>query len=183
MRQVKRVVVTVVGLALLLLGVAMMVLPGPGILGIAAGLAVLATQYAWAQRLLGRAKVKAEEAQRSAVSSRLRTAATFTLAGCLAAVGGSMLLVEDVTWPVLDAQIDAVWGPVTGIVLLVSAAIVVTTTVIALRHVHRARVEDGTHGRTGARVPGAAAAAAAPGSSGATVRTAEVSRRSGPHQP
>lgn len=41
MQVAKRFAVTIVGVALLALGVAMMVLPGPGILVIVAGLAVL----------------------------------------------------------------------------------------------------------------------------------------------
>jgi tellurite resistance protein TerC len=53
MRQLlRRIAVTAVGLTLLLAGVAMLVLPGPGILVIAGGLAVLATEYAWAKRPL-----------------------------------------------------------------------------------------------------------------------------------
>ena len=63
---VKRFAVTILGGALLLLGLAMMVLPGPGILVIVAGLAVLATEYVWAQRLLKRAKSQAEKVQEAA---------------------------------------------------------------------------------------------------------------------
>jgi hypothetical protein len=40
-----------------------MVLPGPGVLLIIAGLAVLATEYVWAQRMLNYAKDKAEQAK------------------------------------------------------------------------------------------------------------------------
>jgi len=63
MRNGKRIAVTVAGLVLLLAGLAMMVLPGPGILVIIAGLAVLATEYVWAQRMLNYAKRKAEQAK------------------------------------------------------------------------------------------------------------------------
>jgi uncharacterized protein (TIGR02611 family) len=41
-----------IGLALILLGLLLLVLPGPGILTIAGGLAVLAPEFVWAQRLL-----------------------------------------------------------------------------------------------------------------------------------
>ncbi|HEX6301797.1 MAG TPA: PGPGW domain-containing protein [Acidimicrobiia bacterium] len=41
-----------IGLALILLGLFLLVLPGPGILTIAGGLAVLAPEFEWAQRLL-----------------------------------------------------------------------------------------------------------------------------------
>lgn len=40
------------GLALLLLGLFLLVLPGPGVLTIAAGLAILAIDFAWARNLL-----------------------------------------------------------------------------------------------------------------------------------
>jgi uncharacterized protein (TIGR02611 family) len=41
-----------IGLALILLGLFLLVLPGPGILTIAGGLAVLAPEFEWAQRIL-----------------------------------------------------------------------------------------------------------------------------------
>lgn len=63
MRNGKRIAVTVAGLVLLAAGLVMMVLPGPGVLVIIAGLAVLATEYVWAQRMLNFAKGKAEQAK------------------------------------------------------------------------------------------------------------------------
>lgn len=47
-----RIVVAVAGTAVLLAGIALIVLPGPAILVIPAGLAILATQFTWARRLL-----------------------------------------------------------------------------------------------------------------------------------
>jgi uncharacterized protein (TIGR02611 family) len=52
----KRLVKIVFGFTLLLLGVAMIALPGPGWLTIAAGLAILAGEYVWARKLLDRVK-------------------------------------------------------------------------------------------------------------------------------
>lgn len=48
----------VVGTALIVVGVLLLVLPGPGIVTIAAGLAVLATEFAWARKLLDWFKTK-----------------------------------------------------------------------------------------------------------------------------
>ncbi|MDQ4108872.1 MAG: PGPGW domain-containing protein [Actinomycetota bacterium] len=62
-RNGKRVAVTIAGFLVLLAGAAMLVLPGPGILVIIAGLAILATEYVWAQRLLKVAKEKANQAK------------------------------------------------------------------------------------------------------------------------
>jgi len=51
-----RIGITLVGLATIVVGVLLLPLPGPGWLIIFAGLGLLATEYAWASRLLGRAR-------------------------------------------------------------------------------------------------------------------------------
>jgi uncharacterized protein (TIGR02611 family) len=63
-----RMVRTVAGGTLLIAGIAMLALPGPGWLTIAAGLGVLATEFVWARRLLDRLKDSA-----SWLGRRLRT--------------------------------------------------------------------------------------------------------------
>lgn len=60
-KTAKKVVVAVVGGTVLLVGIAMIVLPGPAFLVIPAGLAILATEFAWAHRWLQKAKEKVEE--------------------------------------------------------------------------------------------------------------------------
>ena len=50
------VVATSVGSTLVLLGIVFMFLPGPGIPLIIGGLAILATEFAWAEVLLNRTK-------------------------------------------------------------------------------------------------------------------------------
>ncbi len=57
-RRIKRVFVAIIGFTVLLAGIAMMVLPGPAILVIPLGLAILATEFIWARRLLKRLKDK-----------------------------------------------------------------------------------------------------------------------------
>ena len=61
-RSTKTIVIFVVGVTLVVGGLAMLVLPGPGLLVIIAGLAVLATEFAWAQAMLDKAKEKASQA-------------------------------------------------------------------------------------------------------------------------
>ena len=56
LRSSKRIAVTVLGGALVAAGLAMLVLPGPGVLVIAAGFAVLGTEYVWAAMVLERGK-------------------------------------------------------------------------------------------------------------------------------
>ena len=55
-RAVRRVVIAVVGITILLVGVALLVLPGPAFIVIPIGLAVLALEFEWARRLLRRAR-------------------------------------------------------------------------------------------------------------------------------
>lgn len=62
-RNSKRVGITIAGFAVILAGVVLLVLPGPGWLLIFVGLAILSTEYVWARRLLMTAKRKAEQAK------------------------------------------------------------------------------------------------------------------------
>ena len=52
----RRAVVAVIGFTVLLIGIAMVVLPGPAIVVIPLGLAILATEFVWARRLLQKAR-------------------------------------------------------------------------------------------------------------------------------
>ena len=61
-----KVVVTALGVLVLVGGLVMIVTPGPGIVGIVLGLAILATEYAWADRWLQSARRKAREAKERA---------------------------------------------------------------------------------------------------------------------
>jgi tellurite resistance protein TerC len=55
-KQVRRVAIGVIGFTVLLIGVVMIVLPGPAIIVIPLGLAILATEFIWARRLLNRVR-------------------------------------------------------------------------------------------------------------------------------
>ena len=56
MKQIKRIVITVVGGAVLAIGVALIILPGPAFIVIPLGLAILAIEFAWARRWLHQAR-------------------------------------------------------------------------------------------------------------------------------
>lgn len=62
-RSGKRIAITIAGVVVVLAGVALLVLPGPGWVLIFAGLAILSTEYVWARRLLEKAKEKAGQAK------------------------------------------------------------------------------------------------------------------------
>lgn len=57
-KQVKRLIVTAVGFTVLLIGIAMIILPGPAFIIIPIGLAILATEFIWARKLLKKVKSK-----------------------------------------------------------------------------------------------------------------------------
>lgn len=60
-REGRRTVILLLGSSILMIGVAMIVLPGPSIIVIPLGLAVLAVEFAWARRWLKRFKLSLEE--------------------------------------------------------------------------------------------------------------------------
>jgi uncharacterized protein (TIGR02611 family) len=59
LEHAKRVIKVVIGFTLLAVGVLLLVLPGPGLVVIAFGLALLAGEFVWARRLLDRVKAGA----------------------------------------------------------------------------------------------------------------------------
>ena len=50
--QARRLIVIVFGFTILAVGIAMIVLPGPAVLVVPIGLAILATEFVWARKLL-----------------------------------------------------------------------------------------------------------------------------------
>lgn len=58
LRKAKRWIKIVIGGTVLLLGISLIVLPGPAIIVIPLGLAILATELVWARQLLHKVKEK-----------------------------------------------------------------------------------------------------------------------------
>ena len=52
----RKLIIALIGGTVLLIGVALIVLPGPAFIVIPVGLAILATEFAWARSALARAK-------------------------------------------------------------------------------------------------------------------------------
>jgi len=57
----RRIIVLVMGMTVLLVGIAMILTPGPAILVIPLGLAILGTEFVWARRLLNRFRKEAKQ--------------------------------------------------------------------------------------------------------------------------
>ena len=56
---VRRILILLIGSTVVIFGVLLLVLPGPGIVVIIVGLAILATEFAWAEALLVGARKRA----------------------------------------------------------------------------------------------------------------------------
>ena len=90
------------GTLVLVAGLVMMVTPGPGIVGIVLGLAILATEYDWAERWLVKAREKAHQARLKAaamdpkVRRRRLLLGALALVVCVAAIVGYVAAYD---WP------------------------------------------------------------------------------------
>jgi len=65
LRQARRIVIAVIGFTVLLLGVVMIVTPGPGWLVILLGLSILSVEFVWARHLMKRIKQTGKEISRT----------------------------------------------------------------------------------------------------------------------
>lgn len=119
----KTVAVAILGGVLTLAGIALLVLPGPGFVLVAAGLAVLATQFSWAAKPLDYAKGQARQGIKEVGRSTARTALAAAAALVLVALGGVALAGVDV--PFVNAF--------TAVVLILSGLFLVGTIVYARR--------------------------------------------------
>jgi uncharacterized protein (TIGR02611 family) len=94
-----RVIVGVLGAAIIVTGIILLPLPGPGWLIIFAGLALLATEFAWAERLLHFARDKVMGWTRWVAEQSLLVRAAIGLAGLLLVAGAVWLYVATVGVP------------------------------------------------------------------------------------
>ena len=102
MSATTKLVVTLVGSAVLGAGLVMMVTPGPGLVGIVAGLAILATEWDWADRWLTAARRKLQEAKEAAeaMDPRVRRRRILLGLGTVVALGAAVTgYVALADWP------------------------------------------------------------------------------------
>jgi uncharacterized protein (TIGR02611 family) len=126
----RSIALQVAGWVLVVVGIAALVLPGPGLLALFAGLALLATQYDWARRRLEPVKQAALRAAAKSVASPARIAMSAAAAAGLVALGVVWGVRPDVPgwWPIGDQWwLPGGWG--TAVSLIVSGAIAAATLV------------------------------------------------------
>ena len=70
-RQARRLAVLVIGGTVLLLGLALIVLPGPAFIVIPLGLAILSLEFAWARAFLARVRREISERNRELRMNRV----------------------------------------------------------------------------------------------------------------
>jgi len=123
-RWLRRVGIEVLGWLLVVLGLLALVLPGPGLITLAAGLIVLSWRYTWARRLLVPVKKRAILLARKGVETWPRIISSIC--------GGSLLIVFGLVWGLRPSMPewwplgDAWWLPggwSTGITLMASGVI------------------------------------------------------------
>ena len=114
------------GWLLVIAGLILMPLPGPGMVVLVAGVAMLAQHYSWARRLLDPLKQRSIEAAKSGVESPLRIA--LTAAGALWLLAMGVLWLWSPTIPVVQVWVLQIGprlpgGAAAGIGLVTSGAL------------------------------------------------------------
>jgi len=64
LKQIRRIVVGVIGFTILIIGILLLVLPGPAFIVIPVGLGILATEFEWAKNILEKVKQKIKNRNR-----------------------------------------------------------------------------------------------------------------------
>ena len=132
--RARRIALEALGWLLLVAGLAALILPGPGLLGVFAGLAILSQQYEWAERRVRPIEVMALKSAAQSVQTWPRILASVAGALALAAVGIFWGIGTDVPewWPLADKWwLVGGWG--TGATLIGSSLIALATIVYSFR--------------------------------------------------
>ncbi len=136
-RAAKRIGLEILGWVLLVLGVAAIFLPGPGLLGIFAGLALLSQQYDWAERRVNPVRVRALRSAAEGVQTWPRIIASCLGALVLAVVGVFWMIKPPAPgwWPLAESWWlpGGVW---TGVTQVASAGIALALIVYSYRRFH-----------------------------------------------
>lgn len=120
----RRVASVVGGFLALGIGIALLVLPGPGLLLVLGGLVLLSNEFAWARRLTDPVRRRAMDATRASVDSGWR------IAGTVAA--GLALVAAGVVWSIVDSLPFSGWP--TGVGLGLSGGILLAVLGYSIRN-------------------------------------------------
>ena len=134
-RAAKRVLLETLGWALLLVGLAAIPLPGPGLLITFAGLLLLSRQYAWAQRRVDTVRMRALQGAAQGVASLPRLAGSIAAAAVVLAAGAAWIVSPPAPgwWPLAQTW----WlpgGAVVGASQLASAVLALALLGYSYRH-------------------------------------------------
>lgn len=133
----KRVALEVLGWTLLLLGIAAIFLPGPGLLGIFAGLALLSRQYDWARRRVEPVRLRALRGAAEGVETWPRIVTSLAGVAILAACGVLWILDPPApSWWKLGEMLWLPGGMWTGVTQIGSAVIALALIVYSFRRFH-----------------------------------------------
>ncbi|MGV9697871.1 PGPGW domain-containing protein [Streptomyces sp. NPDC003470] len=124
--SVRRVALGALGAVLVLVGVALLVLPGPGLLLVFAGVVLLSRAVPALDRYVGPVRRQAMRGVEESVSSRWRIAGSVTAGLCLVGAG--------LVWGLVPRVPFAGWG--TGASLILSGLVLFTLLAWSYRRVH-----------------------------------------------
>lgn len=130
----RRIAFEALGWVLLVAGAFALILPGPGLLGVFAGLAILSQQYEWAERRVRPIEVMALKSAAQSVQTWPRILASVAGALAIAAVGVVWGISPDApeAWPIDDKWwLVGGWG--TGGTLIASSLMALATIVYSFR--------------------------------------------------
>lgn len=130
----KRIVLETVGWLLIVAGIAALILPGPGLLMLAAGLVILSQEYEWAERRVEPIKKKALRGAAEGVETTFRIALSTTFALVLIACGVVWIVGPEMPdwWPLPDWS----WlpgGAATGVTQVLSGLIAIGLIIYSYR--------------------------------------------------
>lgn len=111
----RRILVTIAGVALCVVGIGLLILPGPGLLLLLGGLVLLANEYPWARRMTAPVRRQAMRSAAQSVASPLRISATALCGLALVAAGIAWILVPSLPFGGVATGSSLI---VSGIVLL-----------------------------------------------------------------
>ncbi len=134
----RRIITETLGWILIVVGLAALVLPGPGLLALFAGIFLLAPNYAWAERRLEPLEKIALKTARDSVANWHRILFSLMLVAILILLGVVWIIhpASPSWWPIADRW-WLVGGKGTGLSLIVSGLIALTSIVVSYHKFRR----------------------------------------------